>query len=187
MHQLQHPDSMLKELIEYDQNTGVVTWKTRDVRWFKDEQQWCADSWNTRYAGKVVGTPIHKDSGKTYLQAVLFDSWVLVHNLISIYMLGEVVLLDHIDGDGTNNKWDNLRKVTHSGNSRNMRKSTRNTSGVVGVSWQSARGMWLASINTDKGRKFLGRFKNFDEAVTVRKAAEIEHNYHSNHGEDRAL
>ena len=46
---------------------------------------------------------------------------------------------------------------------------------------------WRAQIRVDGKRKHLGYFDTFDDAVAARKAAEIEHNYHPNHGRDVSL
>lgn len=47
-----------------------------------------------------------------------------------------------------------------------------NKSGVVGVNWDKSRNKWQASIRF-KGHKYnLGRFDVFDDAATIRQAAE---------------
>ena len=46
--------SDLKELIEYDAQTGVVTWKRRDRHWFKSDLS--MRKWNTRNSGMVAGS-----------------------------------------------------------------------------------------------------------------------------------
>lgn len=97
--------------------------------------------------------------------------------------------LDHIDHVRDNNARINLRQVAHGVNARNMSRSARNSSGVVGVSWYEARQKWVAQIGDrlGSGRQtvVLGHFDNFEEAVAARKKAEAELGYHANHGAER--
>lgn len=89
---------------------------------------------------------------------------------------------DHIDGNPRNNGWANLRAVTAAENSRNQKTPRHNTSGHVGVGWDSKKGRWLAQIMVDHKTKKLGRFKNIEDAIAARKAAEAKYNFHPNHG-----
>ena len=45
---------------------------------------------------------------------------------------------------------------------------------VTGVSWDKAKGKWIAQICHKQKRKNLGRFNTYEEAVAARKKAEIE-------------
>ena len=47
-----------------------------------------------------------------------------------------------------------------------------NTSGVPGVDWLPSRNRWRATICFKGKRYYLGKYKNFEEAVAARKAAE---------------
>ena len=47
-----------------------------------------------------------------------------------------------------------------------------NTSGVRGVYYDKSSGMWRSEIRFQKKHIMLGRFRNFDEAVAIRKRAE---------------
>ena len=94
------------------------------------------------------------------------------------------MVIDHINGDPFDNRIDNLRLVTQRENSMNRRLSCNNKSGVIGVHYYSSRKQWQAQI-TSEGKKInLGRFDNFDDAVKVRKDAEIKYGFHENHGRD---
>lgn len=180
---------LVKEFLHYNPDTGVFTWLHRDKKWFKGEKQHCCDSWNTRYAGKVAGNTYTKPhNGKSYLQAVVLNEWYSCHQLAFMYMTGSIPdCIDHINGDGTDNRWCNLREATASQNSRNMKLSSLNTSGVTGVSWSESRQKWTSSINVKGKRVFLGRFSDIDDAVNSRKEAEKLYNYHPNHGSKRSL
>ena len=78
--------------------------------------------------------------------------------------------IDHRDGDGLNNKKNNLRLATHAQNIMNQRLNKVNTSGYKGVSWH--RNKWRAQIKKDGKRHHLGLFtclikaaKAYDEAA----------------------
>lgn len=47
-----------------------------------------------------------------------------------------------------------------------------NKSGVVGVNWDKSRNLWMAGIRFRGKRYYLGRFADFEIAVSVRKKAE---------------
>jgi hypothetical protein len=90
--------------------------------------------------------------------------------------------IDHIDGDPSNNRFENLRQVDHRTNGMNLRLYSTNKSGMQGVSWHSQTKKWKAQINDDNGKRYLGCFISIEDAISARKAAEIELGYHTNHG-----
>jgi hypothetical protein len=65
---------------------------------------------------------------------------------------------------------------------QNRKLSVKNTSGQTGVFWFKPASLWAASIHVGGRKLSLGYFHNFDAAVIARKAAEVEHDYHPNHG-----
>lgn len=90
--------------------------------------------------------------------------------------------IDHIDGDGSNNKITSLREADQKENMRNRCLNKNNTSGVTGVSLGVNPKKWVAQIRVNKKQIHLGSFDNKEEAVKARKEAEIEYGYHENHG-----
>lgn len=90
--------------------------------------------------------------------------------------------IDHIDHDRQNDRIENLRLVSAVVNCQNKGKYISNTSGVTGVSWDRKNLKWFVTIKVHKKNVFLGRFDKFDEAVKVRKEAELLYNFHENHG-----
>lgn len=72
---------------------------------------------------------------------------------------GPGVDVDHIDGDGLNNRRGNLRICRHIENTANQRKPSSNTSGYKGVYFLG--GKWAAKIRT----RYLGLFDTAQEAA----------------------
>lgn len=107
------------------------------------------------------------------------------HRLAFLFMTGSFpVEVDHIDGQSNNNKWNNLRGVTRSGNMMNAKRPNTNTSGVVGVHWNKIDRKWKAQIQVEGKYKYLGPFAAFFDAVCARKSAEDQLGFHINHGRD---
>lgn len=83
--------------------------------------------------------------------------------------------VDHINHNIIDNRKENLRIVTRSQNQMNMQGRSNNTSGVTGVIFNKSANKWAVAIQKNKKRIHLGVFENFDEAVKVRKEAEIKY------------
>jgi hypothetical protein len=73
--------------------------------------------------------------------------------------------VDHINGDGLDNRRANLRQATHAGNMQNQRRPKNNTSGYKGVSWHRATGKWRAYIKRDGKQVHLGIFDTPEAAA----------------------
>lgn len=73
--------------------------------------------------------------------------------------------IDHHDGNGLNNRRDNLRQATNTQNQYNRRLTRTSASGVKGVYWHSARSKWKAKIGHDGTETYLGSFATLEEAA----------------------
>jgi len=82
--------------------------------------------------------------------------------------------VDHKDGNGLNNQRSNLRNATTAQNRHNSLTPIDNTSGFKGVSWNKRHKRWTAYITAFGKRRFLGQFRDKEEAIQVRAKAEIE-------------
>ncbi len=89
----------------------------------------------------------------------------------------------HWDGDGLNNRRENLKLKTRRDNLRGFcRKKAGATSKFRGVCWDSTEEKWLAQIKTSEKNKYLGRFDSELDAAHAYNKAAIEH-----FGEDAQL
>lgn len=148
----------LREILEYNPETGIFRWKKPKYGRRKNKIAGCKN-----HNGYIMIT--HK--GKKY-QA---------HRLAFLYMGGYMPenIVDHIDRDPSNNKWDNLREVSHQCNMRNRTHNFNSTSGITGVVWRNYA--WVAQIVVNREYKYLGIYKNFDDAVMARWRAELKFEY----------
>ena len=149
----------LRELMHYDQDTGIFTRKV-------------STSSNAR-AGDVVGAPMSAG----YLTTTINYKHHLLHRLAWLYVYGAwpTTHLDHINRIRTDNRICNLREATHTQNARNMSKASNNTSGHPGVHWRSDRAKWWALIESDGQKHYLGCYNTIEEAVAARKAGELRY------------
>ena len=80
--------------------------------------------------------------------------------------------VDHVNGDGLDNRRTNLRLASKSENGRNARGHADSASGVKGVSPRN--GKWLARIRHNGREVYLGRFATIDEAAAAYAQASVE-------------
>ena len=161
-------DILASKFIYSEEDQGLV-WNTKDN--FRKKN------------GSILGT--ERPDG--YLSANIDKKMYLVHRLVWLMHNGKFPdgMIDHIDGDKTNNTISNLRVVSPETSNRNMPTPKDNTSGHIGVSWSVHADMWLARINHKRKTINLGYFKDFEDAVSARKQAEVNYEYHTNHGREQ--
>ena len=75
--------------------------------------------------------------------------------------------VDHIDGNKTNNKIENLRAATKSQNQHNSKINKNNKSGVKGVCWDKRKNKWKSQVALNKKNYYLGHFDNIEQATTI--------------------
>jgi hypothetical protein len=130
----------LRALLHYDRETGEFLWLKR---------------MNPRvHAGHIAGT-LTRDR---YRVIAINGRPYRAHRLAWLYMTGQWCsrVIDHRDGDPSNNRWSNLRRATKSQNSANRRIPRNNAWGLKGVSRH--RGRWCATICRKGRRHYLGSF-----------------------------
>jgi hypothetical protein len=72
---------------------------------------------------------------------------------------------DHINGNGLDNRKENLRICTKNQNQMNRRLPCNNQSGYKGVSWYSRDGRWRAQIKLNSHLTFIGTYETAMEAA----------------------
>jgi len=174
--------SSLRLLIKYDPALGVLEWRERSIDWFYHTMRpanSCA-AWNARFAGLPALATLDRAG---YRRGKIYDRDYFAHRVgFAIYHGFWPKMVDHINGDRGDNRIANLRESDALANGRNMARSSRNASGVVGVTWCPLKGKWRARIKLC-GKDFsLGNFDNFEDAVAARRGAEVAHGFDPLHG-----
>jgi len=139
----------LSDLLAYEPETGVVTWK------------------KTR-RGNPAGRPAGTIDSDGYLRlrtrghayAIHRIAWMLTHGM----EIPAGMQIDHINGDRRDNRAVNLRLATPDENRLNSGPRPANRSGFKGVSHHKTSGLWRAQITVNKTRHSLGYFKTPEEA-----------------------
>lgn len=149
-------------LFEY--KDGVLFWKERpkNSRKPKDDME----------AGTLTGHGYKKiaiNKNKYYVHQVIF---LMQHGFIP-------KLLDHIDGNGLNNKIENLRVANKTENAYNSKTRIDNTSGHKSVIWHKKSNKWMVQLQLQKKSKYFGVFDDFEFACLV--ADEAKRIYHGNY------
>ena len=124
--------------------------------------------------GDVIGG-VNSDG---YLQAMIDRKSYKVHRMVFLYHHGYLtdgLQMDHIDGNKTNNRIENLREVTKSQNKMNSKLAANNTSGVKGVYWHKRKQKWTSKIILNRKHIHLGYYDTIEEAVSVAIAARNEY------------
>lgn len=168
----------LKECIEYDPETGLAYWKERPLHHFKNSS-------NMKSVNKNTGKPIDMINSHGYIRFTINYSTYLLHRVIWKLITGEDSehLIDHIDGNKLNNKWDNLREATVGQNACNKKISSHNTTGYKGVSVGRTQNTWVAVIRLDGKVKKLGTFPTPEDAHQAYcEAASAYHGEFANYG-----
>lgn len=151
----------LRELLDYDPETGVFVWRT-------------LQPWHTRrnpVAGARMGAEgrvIISIEGRRHLRSRL--AW--------LYMTGEwpASCVDHEDTDPSNDRWSNLRIATPVQNGCNRPRQRNNTTGFKGVTREKSTGKFVAQIFVRKRHIMLGRFLTAEAAhAAYCRAAEDLH------------
>lgn len=173
----------LRRLLDYDPETGLLTWHQRPASMFKDTnrpKEWNANAWNAKFAGKRAFAIPHNMG---YYHGCIDYKKYLTHRIIWKWMIGEdPAEIDHDDGDRRNNRFVNLIPGTHRDNMRNVRLFRTSSTGVAGVYFKERDNRWVARIRLDGKFLSLGSFLTIEEAAAVRKAKQIELGFGRNHG-----
>lgn len=174
------PDaSTLHEVLQFSPD-GSLHYRERAPHLFAESerfsQQALANMWNGRMAGERADRP----TGDGRYRVVLIQSQqYLAHRVIWKMVYGtDPNIIDHINGNGHDNRLENLRNVDAVGNQRNRKRPSGSTTRRVGVTLHKKNNKWRAAASG----VFLGQFDTFEEAVAAREEAERQLGFHPNNG-----
>ena len=107
----------------YDRDTGIFTRRTG-------------------LGGCPVGSVAGRLTNNGYITISVCGKIHLAHRLVFLYETGALPVgeVDHINGVRTDNRWINLRDVSHGENCKNIARRVSNKTGVIGVCFDASRG-----------------------------------------------
>lgn len=146
----------LKEVFNYDVETGVFTWRISSNGRIK--------------IGSVAGEVM----AKGYIRIQVDGKRYLAHKLAWLYITGSIPdgQMDHINQDKGDNSYVNLRLCTQSQNKANCKAYSNNESGYKGVYRAGKR--WVAQIRFNKKLVYLGTHINILDAAKAYNVKAIE-------------
>lgn len=152
----------LKELLDYNPETGVFTWKINQ------------NKENCNCKGSIAGF----ENPNGYCQIAIYQAgkynFYYVHELVWLWVKGIFPKngIDHINFNTKDNSFFNLRDAHRMANVRYNVINPANFPNIIGVNWKKKNNYWQAGITINRKYKNLGRFFNFEEAVCIRFAVE---------------
>ena len=147
----------LKELLKYDQDTGIFTWRVQA---------------GGRKPGDIAGGINNRGYCRICIDAQKYSA----HRLAWLYIHGYFPehYIDHINRKTADNRLCNLREVTPSCNNKNCKVFSNNKSGITGVYWLGRIKKWSTYIIVDKVYHHLGVYADLTAAVKARHKAEVK-------------
>ncbi len=88
--------------------------------------------------------------------------------------IGELIHIDHINHNTVDNRKENIRICTYSGNMSNKTAGKESTSNYLGVSWYKQSGKWVAHIRKHGHGKNLGYYTDERAAAKAYNEAAIK-------------
>lgn len=141
----------LKDILNYNELTGIFTWKKRThIR-------------STYIIGSNAGC-LNKYG---YLCITIHVKKYFAHRLAWLYVYGYFPEkeIDHINGIRNDNRICNLREANRNENQWNVTKRKDNSSGFKGVSWSKRENKWVANACLNKKQKHIGYFYQIEDAI----------------------
>ena len=175
---------MISDFVDYDPETGQMTWRYPSGKWFKNSQSYSA--WLTRCAGKPAFCLKRKDG---YFWGSFLGKKLLAHRVAWCRHHGKWPdgVIDHIkpvSGQVSDNRIKNLRDTSQSHNQRNRSFQSNGSSIYPGVR-KMPSGRYKVRIKVDQKERYLGTFDTETEAISVRKSAEREFGFLPGHAQQK--
>lgn len=162
----------LKDFLMYDESAGILTWRVRE----KD-----SGGFNRKFGGKEAFTATER---KGYKTGRLYGVNLKAHRVAWALHFGEWPenQIDHINGNKSDNRVENLRPIVNHENCRHKGMHSRNTSGYTGVSYSNALKMWAAKYKKDYTTIHVGYFNCVTSAALAVHSARVSNGFSENHG-----
>lgn len=157
-----HPTAKrVRELLHYEPAIGEFHWQPRPGN----------PALTARIAGKLAG---HSAGG--YWRIRFDNRNHAAHRLAWLWMKGWLPKgdIDHRDGDGLNNRFDNLRASTKAENNQNLKRAPSAKGYPTGCVWLPARQKWQVYIGANGKRVFIGLFSSRALAANAYRDAAAE-------------
>ena len=148
----------LKKYLYYDMQSGNF--------------YWLLSNGNRGKVGDIAGSKtIHG-----YITIRVNGERHYAHRLVWMYLYGEFPkMIDHINGNGLDNRISNLRACTQVYNMKNVSKLASNKSGYKGVSWAKNNKKWVVYARHDSKHYNLGYYDDIELAAEVYKQFALKH------------
>jgi hypothetical protein len=134
--------------------------------------------WKKKISKKVnVGNVAGRSASGGYRMLGLYKKTYMEHRLIFMFHNGYFPKeVDHIDGNKSNNRIENLRPATHMENLKNQKVRINNVSGHKNVGWAGREQKWRVRLAINGKDKHIGYFADRELADFVAvEAANLHH------------
>jgi len=148
----------LHYLFDYDQQSGHLIWRVKPGRKI------------------LIGDNAGHKTYQGYIAIRVDGKLYLAHRLVWLFMYGKWPLneIDHADGNGKNNRLENLREATSSENKENNVVRKDNRLGITGVYYCNMNKKYVAHITKNQKTISLGSFNSINAAKASRAAAKTK-------------
>lgn len=138
--------------------------------------------WTTSVQGRKAGSMLGCVDSRGYVRAEILRRKYAVHRLVLLMHNGWLpVFVDHIDGNPSNNRIENLRACSKNQNACNSKTRADSSIGVKGVCFHKASGKWSASAMY-QGKRWQKVFPTIEEAAAASAAMrELMHKEFARH------
>ena len=140
--------------------------------------------WKQKRSNVAAGSFAGSKTANGYLTVSIKKKRVLAHRIIYAMFHGFMpAFVDHINGDKTDNRIENLREATLSTNGWNRPSNKNNQSQIKNVCWVEKNNKWFVQLMANKKRVVSKYFEDLELAELV--AIEARDKYHgsfANHG-----
>ena len=149
---------------------GSLVWKDRPQSHFP-KRDYQFKIWNRAYSGRVADVDMLNGYYAVCINGVRYKSHRVVYAIVNNGICKDYQI-DHKNGNGKDNRPENLRLATQSQNTINFKGGRKdNFSGCRGISWKERNKKWQAQICHKGVNKYLGLFARKEDAIKASSEA----------------